>query len=166
MILTCPACATSYFIPDDAMGPNGRKVRCQACGEVWRATSEEPLELTLAPEPHAVAPAEPATSPAAVDPEPESLAETPAPELPKAFRARAEQQRRLRRAAAHGIVWAGLAGLMALVLNKTRFGWSIYAIGANETAAVLTGLPARRIRVLLYGLAGLCGGLTGVCVIG
>jgi ribose transport system permease protein len=63
-------------------------------------------------------------------------------------------------------VWAGLAGLMALVLNKTRFGWSIYAIGANETAAVLTGLPARRIRVLLYGLAGLCGGLTGVCVIG
>ena len=103
MILTCPACATSYFIPDDAMGPNGRKVRCQACGEVWRATSEEPLELTLAPEPHAVAPAEPATSPAAVDPEPESLAETPAPELPKAFRARAEQQRRLRRAAAHGI---------------------------------------------------------------
>ena len=60
MILTCPACATSYFIPDDAMGPNGRKVRCQACGEVWRATSEEPLELTLAPEPHAVAPAEPA----------------------------------------------------------------------------------------------------------
>lgn len=104
MILTCPACATSYFAPDEAIGPNGRRVRCQGCGEVWRATADEPLELT---------PAESAPK-AASEPEPEvpaSLAETPAPELPRAFRARAEQQRRLRRAATHGAVWAGLASL-------------------------------------------------------
>lgn len=111
MILTCPACATSYFIPDDAMGPNGRKVRCQACGEVWRATSEEPLELTLTPEPRVVSAPDPSPAPVAADAELDTLAETPAPELPKAFRARAEQQRRLRRAAAHGIVWAGLAAV-------------------------------------------------------
>ena len=112
MILTCPACATSYFIPDDAVGTNGRKVRCQSCGEVWRATPDEPLELTLTPEPVVAAASTPKTAP---EPEPAptaaSLAETPAPELPRAFRARADRQKKLRRAAAQGVVWAGLASV-------------------------------------------------------
>ena len=109
MILTCPACATSYFVRDDAMGPNGRKVRCQSCGEVWRAGVEEPLELSLTPEPATTPEPQPA-------PEAASLAETPAPELPRAFRARAEQQRRLRRAAAHGAVWAAMASVFVGLL--------------------------------------------------
>ncbi|WP_313447354.1 MJ0042-type zinc finger domain-containing protein, partial [Brevundimonas sp.] len=79
MILTCPACATSYFIRDEAIGPEGRKVRCQSCGEVWRATPDEPLELTLTPDPAVAAAATPATPPEP-DPAPtaSSLAETPA----------------------------------------------------------------------------------------
>lgn len=121
MILTCPACATSYFTPDEAIGPDGRRVRCQACGEVWRAALDEPLELTAAKpagaRPQAGLPSEPGPEAAA---EPESLAETPAPELPRAYRARAEQQRRLRRAAAHGVVWAGLAGVFAALMAA---GW-------------------------------------------
>ena len=117
MILTCPACATSYFIPDDAVGANGRKVRCKSCGEVWRATSDEPLELSVAPEPRVIATPEPDPTP-----EPASLAETPAPELPTAFRARAEQQRRLRRAATHGVVWAGLASVfVGLIVSAFLF---------------------------------------------
>lgn len=110
MILTCPSCATSYFAPDDAIGPHGRAVRCKSCKHTWRATLDEPLELsaTATGQPRAPAPRE--------EPAPESLAETPAPELPRAFRARAEQQRRLRRAAAHGAVWAGLASVFALLL--------------------------------------------------
>lgn len=107
MILTCPACATSYFIRDDAVGPEGRKVRCQSCGEVWRATPDEPLELTLTPEPVGAATVSPEPEPAPTA----SLAETPAPELPRAFRARADRQKKLRRAAAHGVVWAGLASV-------------------------------------------------------
>jgi predicted Zn finger-like uncharacterized protein len=59
MILTCPACATSYFIPDDALGANGRKVRCKSCGEVWRASPDEPLELSVAPEPRVISAPEP-----------------------------------------------------------------------------------------------------------
>lgn len=147
MILTCPACATSYFIPDDAMGPNGRKVRCQACGEVWRATSEEPLELTLAPEPRVVSSVEPETPTAASEPETESLAETPAPELPKAFRARAEQQRRLRRAAAHGIVWAGLAAVfIGLLVSAFLFRVEIVKLLPRAASAyALAGIDVNTV---------------------
>ncbi|GAW41854.1 hypothetical protein SH203_02265 [Brevundimonas sp. SH203] len=130
MILTCPACATSYFIRDDAVGPEGRKVRCKSCGEVWRATPDEPLELTLAPEPAAAA------STPSPDPEPEaaSLAETPAPELPRAFRARAERQKKLRRAAAHGVVWAGLAAVF-IGLIAAAFVFRVQIVQAFPRAA-------------------------------
>ena len=110
MILTCPSCATSYFTPDEAIGPNGRTVRCKSCKHTWRALLEEPLELTAAT-------SEPVAFGGREEAEPESLAETPAPELPRAFRARAEQQRRLRRAATHGVVWAGIASGFAALLG-------------------------------------------------
>ncbi|NJC41076.1 putative Zn finger-like uncharacterized protein [Brevundimonas alba] len=114
MILTCPSCATSYFTPDEAIGAGGRTVRCKTCKHTWRATLEEPLELSVSPPGP-----EPSTFARREDPaeSAESLAETPAPELPRAFRARAEQQRRLRRAAAHGVVWAGIASGFAALLG-------------------------------------------------
>ena len=115
MILTCPSCATSYFTPDEAIGPNGRKVRCQACAHIWHARlNDEPLDLTAPAEAVAVAPDSAAAAPR--DDAPDSLAETPAPELPRAFRARAERQRRVRRAATHGAVWAGLASVFIGIL--------------------------------------------------
>jgi ribose transport system permease protein len=63
-------------------------------------------------------------------------------------------------------LWA-LVGLgMWFLLRRTQLGYAIYAMGSNERAAVLTGLPVRLIRVLLYGLSGLLAGITGVVVIG
>ena len=127
MILTCPSCATSYFTPDEAIGPNGRKVRCKTCVHVWHASlSDEPLELdapaagTLTGSAAAVGKADARTGFGKRDEAPDSLAETPAPELPKAFRARAEEQRRVRRAATHGAVWAGLASVFVAILAA---GW-------------------------------------------
>jgi predicted Zn finger-like uncharacterized protein len=114
MILTCPSCATSYFAPDEAIGPAGRTVRCKSCKHTWRATLEEPLELSVSSMPEQAPAFVPRDDPAGSSSD--SLAETPAPELPRAFRARAEQQRRLRRAATHGAAWAGIASVFAALL--------------------------------------------------
>ncbi|WIY69341.1 zinc-ribbon domain-containing protein [Aquidulcibacter paucihalophilus] len=131
MILTCPSCATSYFTPDEAIGVAGRTVRCKSCRHTWRATLDEPLELS-----QSSPPAEAASFAPRDEPESESLAETPAPELPKAFRARAEQQRRLRRAAAHGVVWAGIAsGFAALLASAWLFRVEVVEIAPRAAAA-------------------------------
>ena len=133
MILTCPSCATSYFTPDEAIGPGGRTVRCKTCKHTWRATLEEPLELSVSPpgpEGKSFGRGDDAADSA------ESLAETPAPELPRAFRARAEQQRRLRRAAAHGVVWAGIAsGFAALAAAAWLFRVEVVEMAPRTAAA-------------------------------
>lgn len=36
MRTTCPTCDTVYVVPDDRIGPKGRKVRCTRCDEEWR----------------------------------------------------------------------------------------------------------------------------------
>lgn len=63
-------------------------------------------------------------------------------------------------------VWALIALIMWFLLRRTAFGYAVHAMGVNERAATLVGIPVRRIRVLLYGLSGLFAGLTGLCVIG
>ena len=131
MILTCPSCATSYFTPDEAIGPGGRTVRCKDCKHTWRATLDEPLELSVSS-----TPAEAPSFAPREEAEPESLAQTPAPELPKAFRARAEQQRRLRRAATHGVVWAGIAsGFAALLASAWLFRVDVVEMAPRAAAA-------------------------------
>lgn len=42
MILTCPSCGTQYAVKDGAIPPEGRKVRCAACGHSWHQPSEGP----------------------------------------------------------------------------------------------------------------------------
>ncbi len=131
MILTCPSCATSYFTPDEAIGAGGRTVRCKSCRHTWRATLDEPLELS-----QSSTPSEAVSFGHRDEPEAESLAETPAPELPKAFRARAEQQRRLRRAATHGVVWAGIAsGFAALLASAWLFRVEVVEMAPRAAAA-------------------------------
>jgi ribose/xylose/arabinose/galactoside ABC-type transport system permease subunit len=50
----------------------------------------------------------------------------------------------------------------ALVLQFTRFGRTIYAIGGNEQSARLMGLPVVRTKLLAYVISGTCAGLAGI----
>ncbi len=48
-----------------------------------------------------------------------------------------------------------------IVLQRTRFGQALFAVGGNEDAAVLMGLPVFRTKLLVYLLSGLLAGLAG-----
>lgn len=53
------------------------------------------------------------------------------------------------------VLWFFLAILGHLALSHTSFGRGLYAIGGNEEAARLSGLPVGRLKVLAYTLSGL-----------
>ncbi len=44
MIITCPECATRYDVDDERFHPDGRSVRCAACGESWFVPAPAPVE--------------------------------------------------------------------------------------------------------------------------
>jgi ribose/xylose/arabinose/galactoside ABC-type transport system permease subunit len=48
------------------------------------------------------------------------------------------------------------------VLNRTPFGQSVQAVGGNDSAAELMGLPVRRTTTIVYVVSALCAGLSGV----
>lgn len=50
-----------------------------------------------------------------------------------------------------------------IILQKTRFGRNVYAVGGNEQSAKLMGLPVGPTKVLVYGFNGFCSVLAGVC---
>jgi ribose transport system permease protein len=63
-------------------------------------------------------------------------------------------------------IWIGVGIALTLVLRRSTFGFNVYAIGANEAAAALAGVPVRRTRTLLFALSGLFSGLTGILLLG
>ncbi len=65
------------------------------------------------------------------------------------------------------IIVAGLVFLGAYVLlNHTPLGRYIFALGDNEEAAFLSGLPVRAITLFVYVSAGLLSALAGVILVG
>ena len=63
-------------------------------------------------------------------------------------------------------IWALIGVALTLLLRRTTFGFNVYAIGTNEAAAALAGVPVRRTRALLFALSGLFAGITGILLLG
>jgi ribose transport system permease protein len=56
--------------------------------------------------------------------------------------------------------------LMHVILTRTRFGRSVYAVGANARIAFEAGIPVRRVTLLVYAGSGFICGLCGVYLSG
>lgn len=162
MILTCPECATSYFVDDARIPPQGRRVRCSSCAHRWLAGPNGPLpEPGLEPEP---APefesvAEPAppeeeddvvVAPLAPEPEPYRPAFRPLPPPPPPKRSGA-------------LIWAGAAGLVvALIAGLIVFREQVVRLWPASSAAYAGlgfevaggGLVLEQVRVRPAYLAG------------
>ncbi|QDC02744.1 ABC transporter permease [Mesorhizobium sp. 8] len=55
-----------------------------------------------------------------------------------------------------------LALITGFVLRWTRFGRHVFAIGGNEHAATLTGVPVKPIKVAVYMICALSAGIAGI----
>lgn len=60
------------------------------------------------------------------------------------------------------IVLVVVAVLCGLMISRTAFGRWLYASGGNETAADLSGVPIKRVKVTVYLLSGVCAALAGL----
>ena len=119
MILTCPECATSYFVDDSRIAASGRNVRCTSCGARWTAFREAAAQPeTPVPE---VAP--PPSAPvkgtaddleivAVAPPEPPSPQPVFAPVTPQVIRRPAAR----REAAGKVRLWLGAAAVVAILI--------------------------------------------------
>jgi len=61
-----------------------------------------------------------------------------------------------------GIIALLAVGIGAFVLQYTRFGRTVYAIGGNEQSARLMGLKVARTKVFVYLISGSLAGLAGL----
>jgi ribose transport system permease protein len=61
------------------------------------------------------------------------------------------------------VVWmVVVAGVLAVLLGRTRFGRYVYAIGGNEEAARLAGVNVGRVKTFVYMISGACAAIVGL----
>ena len=60
------------------------------------------------------------------------------------------------------VVFVACAIIATLVLNTTRFGRYIFAVGGNERAARLSGVPVSAIKISVYAITGLASAIAGI----
>lgn len=64
---------------------------------------------------------------------------------------------------ANPVLYTIVLGLITgFLLHWTRFGRYLFAIGGNEQAATLTGVPVKAIKVVVYMISSLTAGIAGI----
>jgi predicted Zn finger-like uncharacterized protein len=170
MILTCPECATSYFVGDSQIPASGRSVKCTNCGARWMATPDGAVEPAAPP-----APEEPAPAPEAVTAETAAESASAASAAPPSaaedldFVSTAEPEsardrvRALRAAAARpsstgaakaspfAFVWAAAAALVvALIAAAVLFRAEVARLWpASSAVYAAVGLPVDNLGLVI-----------------
>jgi predicted Zn finger-like uncharacterized protein len=155
MILTCPECATRYFLPDVQIGVTGRKVKCAQCGASWREFGQADPEAAAA----AVAaargqsPAAIAASPPTAEPEPDEAFAPGAARRAEILREKkAQAERKSKQAASvNAAVWAGLVAAVAfaLVLSAVFREQVVRLWPGTASAYAAVGLPVNAAGLLI-----------------
>ncbi|MCW6509294.1 ABC transporter permease [Lichenifustis flavocetrariae] len=60
------------------------------------------------------------------------------------------------------LVFLVLAAVSAFVLNNTRYGRYVFAVGGNEKAARLSGIPVNAVKISVYALTGFVSAIAGI----
>ncbi len=60
------------------------------------------------------------------------------------------------------VLFLTMFAIFHFVMNYTRFGRSVYAVGGNAEAARLSGIPVNRVRTLVLGITSALAALSGI----
>jgi ribose/xylose/arabinose/galactoside ABC-type transport system permease subunit len=63
-------------------------------------------------------------------------------------------------------IFAAVAATASVMMGATVLGRHLFALGGNEMAARLSGLPTRRLKAVAYGLSGMLAALGGILFAG
>jgi len=64
------------------------------------------------------------------------------------------------------MIWIVLIVIVLFLMNRTRPGRILYAIGENDRAAELLGIRTRLVRIAIYGISGAVSCLSGLLLLG
>lgn len=56
--------------------------------------------------------------------------------------------------------------IFSIILHKSKFGRTIFAIGANEISASLSGISVKPVKMTLYILSGVAASISGIILVG
>jgi ribose transport system permease protein len=65
-----------------------------------------------------------------------------------------------------GLVMLVVIAVGGFVLVRTRFGRYVYAVGGNEEASRLSGVPVPQVKLAVYAISGACSGLAAILLLG
>ena len=54
--------------------------------------------------------------------------------------------------------------VLYVLLHKTAFGKSVYAIGGNEKAAYISGVKLNKVKIIIYSISGIMASISGLII--